>query len=88
VVPEEKDRRRKLLDDLQSEIVGEINARLLGQVVEVLVEGRDEKKGRWYGRTRTDKLVFFESDVDWRGNLAQVRVTWTGPWSLIGEVME
>jgi tRNA-2-methylthio-N6-dimethylallyladenosine synthase len=88
VGPEEKDRRRKLLDDLQSEIVGEINARLLGQVVEVLVEGRDEKKGRWYGRTRTDKLVFFESDVDWRGNLAQVCVTWTGPWSLIGEVME
>jgi tRNA-2-methylthio-N6-dimethylallyladenosine synthase len=86
VEPEEKERRRKALDDLQAEIVAEINARLLGQTVEVLVEGRDEKKGRWYGRTRTDKLVFFESDGDWRGKLAQVRVTWTGPWSLIGEV--
>jgi tRNA-2-methylthio-N6-dimethylallyladenosine synthase len=88
VPPEEKERRRKALDTLQSEIVGQINARLLEQTVEALVEGRDEKKGRWYGRTRTDKLVFFESDADWRGKLASVRVTWSGPWSLIGEVVE
>jgi tRNA-2-methylthio-N6-dimethylallyladenosine synthase len=92
VPPEEKERRRKLLDDLQARIVGEINARLLGQTVEVLVEGRDEKKacpeqgrrGRWYGRTRTDKLVFFENSADWQGKLAQVHITWAGPWSLIG----
>ena len=88
VPPEEKERRRKALDDLQSEILGEINSRLLGQAVEVLVEGRDEKKGRWYGRTRTDKLVFFDGADDWRGKLARVRVTWAGSWSLIGEVVE
>jgi tRNA-2-methylthio-N6-dimethylallyladenosine synthase len=88
VSPEEKERRRKALDTLQSGIVGEINARLLEQTVEALVEGRDEKKDRWYGRTRTDKLVFFESADDWRGKLAQVRVAWAGPWSLIGEVVE
>jgi tRNA-2-methylthio-N6-dimethylallyladenosine synthase len=80
---EEKERRRKTLDDLQAEIVGEINARLLGETVEVLVEGR--KKERWWGRTRTDKLVFFEDEQDWRGRLAQVHITWTGPWSLIGK---
>jgi tRNA-2-methylthio-N6-dimethylallyladenosine synthase len=44
---EEKERRRKALDDLQTEIVGEINARLLGETVEVLVEGR--KKGTLVG---------------------------------------
>jgi tRNA-2-methylthio-N6-dimethylallyladenosine synthase len=87
VPPEEKERRRKALDELQAEIVGQINARLLGQTVEVLVEGRNERKERWYGRTRTDKLVFFESDADWRGKLASVHVTWAGPWSLIGEVV-
>jgi len=87
VPPEEKERRRKALDELQAEIVGQINARLMGQTVEVLVEGRDERKGRWYGRTRTDKLVFFEDSADWRGKLASVRVTWAGPWSLIGEVV-
>ncbi|MBU0703392.1 MAG: tRNA (N6-isopentenyl adenosine(37)-C2)-methylthiotransferase MiaB [Chloroflexi bacterium] len=86
VEPEEKERRRKALDDLQAEIVGEINGRLLDQPVEVLVEGRNERKGRWYGRTRTDRLVFFDDERDWRGQLANVRVTWAGPWSLIGEV--
>jgi len=85
VPPEEKERRRKALDDLQARIVAEINARLLGETVEVLVEGK--KKNRWWGRTRTDKLVFFEDQHqgDWHGQMARVRITWTGPWSLIGE---
>ncbi len=86
VPPEEKERRRKALDDLQARVVGQINSRLLGQTVEALVEGRDERKGRWYGRTRTCKLVFFESEEDWRGRLANVRITWAGPWSLIGKI--
>jgi tRNA-2-methylthio-N6-dimethylallyladenosine synthase len=91
VPPEEKERRRKVLDDLQAGIVAEINARLLGQTVEVLVEGQKKarpeqsRRGRWWGRTRTDKLVFFEDERDWQGQLARVRITWTGPWSLIGE---
>jgi len=84
VPPEEKERRRKALDDLQAEIVTEINGRLLGRAVEVLVAGR--KKGRWWGRTRTDRLVFFEDERDWRGQLVQVKITWAGPWSLIGEL--
>jgi tRNA-2-methylthio-N6-dimethylallyladenosine synthase len=84
VLPEEKERRRKALDDLQAEIVGQINTRLLGQTVEVLVEG--QKRDRWWGRTRSDKLVYFADDADWRGRLAHVRLTWTGPWSLIGVV--
>jgi len=84
VPPEEKERRRKALDDLQARVVGEINALLLGQTVEVLVEG--QKKGRWWGRTRTDKLVFFDDEREWQGQLASVRITWAGPWSLVGEV--
>ena len=92
VPPEEKKRRRKALDDLQATIAAEINGRLLGQTVEVLVEGKKKarpergRRERWWGRTRTDKLVFFENEGDWRGRLALVRITWTGPWSLIGEV--
>jgi tRNA-2-methylthio-N6-dimethylallyladenosine synthase len=81
----EKERRRKAIDNLQEQIVGEINAALLGQTVEVLVEGRH--KGRWRGRTRTNKLVFFEVDEqDWTGSLAQVRITRTGPWSMQGTI--
>jgi tRNA-2-methylthio-N6-dimethylallyladenosine synthase len=87
VPPEEKERRRKAVDNLQERIVGEINARLLGQTVEVLVEER--RKGKWRGRTRTNKLVFFNvDDRDWTGQLAQVRITRTGPWSMQGEAVE
>jgi len=84
VPPEEKERRRKAIEDLQERIVGEINARLLNQAVEVLVE--DQHKGKWRGRTRTNKLVFFEDERDWRGKLANVTLPWTGPWSMQGVV--
>jgi tRNA-2-methylthio-N6-dimethylallyladenosine synthase len=84
VVPrEEKERRRRALDELHGQISSELNARFLDQTVEVLVEGK--RKGRWWGRTPTNRLVFFEDQRDRRADLAQVRVTWTGPWSLVGE---
>lgn len=84
VPPDVKERRRKAVDDLQKRIVGEINGALVGRSVEVLVEGR--RKGRWFGRTRTNKLVFFDSADNWLGRLAHVRIAWAGPWSLVGEV--
>jgi tRNA-2-methylthio-N6-dimethylallyladenosine synthase len=74
------------LDDLQSEILTEKNARYLNERVEILVEGKQERTGRWFGRTRTDRLVFFEAPGDWLGQMAQIKVTWAGPWSLVGEV--
>ena len=86
VPPEEKKRRWDALDALQGQVVGEINRRSLGETVEVLVEDL-HKKGRWRGRTRTNKLVFFADDADWRGKLANVRITWAGPWSMIGDVV-
>ncbi len=42
----------------------------------------EQVRGRWRGRTPTNKLVFVESNEDLRGQLRQVRVTWTGPWSM------
>jgi len=76
----EKRRRFHLLEDLQEEIVDEINAKLLGKQVEVLFE--EKVKGRWKGRTPTNKLVFVESDEDLRGKIETATVTWTGPWSM------
>jgi len=80
-VPDKEKRRRfHMLESLQEEIVGEINAKLLGHQVEVLFE--EKVKGRWKGRTPTNKLVFVESDENLRGKLETVTVTWTGPWSM------
>lgn len=87
VSPEEKERRRQAIDDLQERIAAEINARYLDQTVEVLVEGRH--KGKWQGRTRTNKLVFFEvGEKDWTGKLARVRIVRAGAWSMQGIVEE
>lgn len=83
---EEKERRRRALDDLQSEILTELNARYMDQVVDVLVEGWHARKGRWFGRTTTDRLVFFEAEEDRLGQVVPVHITWTGPWSLIGDL--
>nr|MBC7244791.1 tRNA (N6-isopentenyl adenosine(37)-C2)-methylthiotransferase MiaB [Chloroflexota bacterium] len=85
VPPEEKERRRALLEELQTQISSEINAALLGQCVEVLVE--EQHRGRWRGRTVTNKLVFFADAADRRGQLVTVEITHTGPWSLLGRIV-
>jgi tRNA-2-methylthio-N6-dimethylallyladenosine synthase len=80
-VPEkEKWRRFRLLEEHQESIAAEISARYLGETVEVLFE--EKVRGRWRGRTPTNKLVFLESDQDLRGQLRDVTITWTGPWSM------
>jgi tRNA-2-methylthio-N6-dimethylallyladenosine synthase len=84
-VPEtEKVRRFRALEDQQEAIVEEINSRYLGETVEVLFE--EEVKGRWKGRTPTNKLVFVESDQDLKGQLLPAQITWTGAWSMQGRL--
>ncbi|MDO9333319.1 MAG: MiaB/RimO family radical SAM methylthiotransferase [Dehalococcoidales bacterium] len=82
----EKKRRLQALEKLQEDIAAEINACLLGQAIEVLVEVKE--KGKWYGRTRTDKIVFFSSDNDWLGKLAILEIERTSPWSLQGKLRQ
>ncbi len=84
VPDEEKWRRFRLLETLQEGIAAAINARYLGETVEVLFE--EKVKGRWKGRTPTNKLVFVESEDDLRGQVLPVQITWTGPWSMQGRL--
>ncbi|MEA3335935.1 MAG: MiaB/RimO family radical SAM methylthiotransferase [Chloroflexota bacterium] len=74
--------RHRALDELQAQVQNEINGRLLGETVEVLVENLH--KGKWRGRTRQNKLVFFSAPEDWRGRLVDIYITWTGPYSMQG----
>ena len=60
VSEEEKWRRFRLLEELQEGIAAEISARYLGESVQVLFE--EKVRGRWRGRTPTNKLVFVESN--------------------------
>jgi tRNA-2-methylthio-N6-dimethylallyladenosine synthase len=86
VPADEKMRRFRALELLQEGILSEINTRYQDQVVEVLVE--EKHKGRWKGRTRKNRLVFFDHRDDQRGRLVPVRIDWTGPWSLQGTLVE
>jgi tRNA-2-methylthio-N6-dimethylallyladenosine synthase len=82
VTPETKESRRAQAEALQNEIAAEINAAFLGNTVEVLVE--DQKKGKWCGRTRGDKLVFFAGRAGMMGQLASVMVEKTSAFALQG----
>lgn len=82
----EKENRWKMLEDLQTKILGETNQRWSGQDVEVLVEG--PFKGKWRGRTAHGRVVFFEDPrVELRGQLVNVHIDWAGPFSLIGKTV-
>jgi len=84
-VPRETKRARlAAVEALQKRVAGEINAALIGSVEEVLVEER--AKGRWSGRTRTDKLAHFDGNCR-PGDLVRVRIEKATAWSLQGSVV-
>jgi tRNA-2-methylthio-N6-dimethylallyladenosine synthase len=80
----EKDRRFHRIDEMQAGVCAEINQQWLGATVQVLVE--EQHKGKWRGRTPQNKLVFFEDTADRKGQLVDVEITWTGPWSMQGRL--
>jgi tRNA-2-methylthio-N6-dimethylallyladenosine synthase len=84
ILAEVKKERLNKIEELQTAIASEINSQLQGQEIEVLVEGR--KGGKWFGRTRSNKLVFFEDAGGWLGQLARIQIEKTSPWSLGGQV--
>jgi tRNA-2-methylthio-N6-dimethylallyladenosine synthase len=86
-IPEEEKRRRyELIDDLHREISQEKMRHWLGQTVEVLVE--EKQKGRWRGRIPQNKLVFFNDPRDLKGEVVQVHISHTGPWSMSGRAAD
>ncbi len=84
IAREVKRERRSKVEQLQAAIAGGINSQFRGVTVEVLVEGK--KKGKWFGRSRSDKLVFFEDYSDRLGQLVKVRIDKTSPWALQGNI--
>jgi len=83
IPPAEKKERLNKIEQLQEGIATEINAQLSGKTVEILVEGKVKEK--WQGRTRTGKIVFFNDASNCLGQLMNIRVEKTSPWSLQGK---
>ena len=84
IPPAVKKERLNTIEQLQGKIAAEINEHLLGETVDILVESR--VKGKWQGRTRTGKLVFFSDSREYTGQLVKIRIEKTSPWSLQGTV--
>ena len=80
-----KSERLHRVEELQERVAGAINACYEGRIEKVLFQGM--RRGRWYGRTRTDKLVFVTSEQPLVGQLVDVSITKTSPWALQGDLV-
>jgi tRNA-2-methylthio-N6-dimethylallyladenosine synthase len=87
---EEKARRLTVLQEKQREIQKRRNQRHLGQVVEVMVEGKNEARGQWIGRTSQNKTMNFktpEGIFPNTGSYVSIKATVCLPNSLAGEMV-
>src|SRR5438309_130777 len=87
---EEKARRLTVLQERQREIQKRSNQRHLGQVVEVMVEGKNEVRGQWIGRTSQNKTMNFktpEGIFPNTGSYVSIMATVCLPNSLAGEMV-
>ncbi|MBP3672517.1 MAG: 30S ribosomal protein S12 methylthiotransferase RimO [Oscillospiraceae bacterium] len=87
-------KRAELLEMIQSQIMDDYNASLMGKTLEVLVEGYDEETEQFYGRTYADS-----PDIDGRvwiaseeslteGDFVQVCIDGTVEGDLAGYIVE
>jgi tRNA-2-methylthio-N6-dimethylallyladenosine synthase len=85
----EKARRLAVVNDKQKQIGAARNRRHIGQVLEVMVEGKNAARGQWVGRTSQIKVMNFTAPDGIgvkTGSYVPVRVTACFPNSLVGEL--
>jgi tRNA-2-methylthio-N6-dimethylallyladenosine synthase len=87
---EEKSRRLSALLEKQRAIQKLRNQKHLDEIIEVMVEGKNEARNQWLGRTSQNKTLNFaapESQSLEPGSYVPVRVTTALPNSLVGEMV-
>ncbi|MCP5099319.1 MAG: MiaB/RimO family radical SAM methylthiotransferase, partial [Chloroflexi bacterium] len=82
----EKRRRFHLIEGLHKRISEKKNQQWLDKTVDVLVEALH--KGRWRGRSPQGKLVFFDDPRELKGEVVQVKINHSGPWSMSGDAVD
>ena len=89
-VPEdEKTARIVALQALQREIQSGLNAGLVGQTVDVLVDAASRRREvELSGRTSTNVVVNLPGPAEWIGRTLPVRIERAGPHSVWGQVNE
>jgi len=87
---EEKSRRLAVLMERQRDIQKRRNSRHLGQIIEVMVEGKNEARGQWIGRTSQNKTLNFtvlDGTAPGIGSYVATLVTGSFPNSLLGQMV-
>ena len=91
-IPEsEKARRLEVLMSRQKEIQLTRYKEFVGEILEVMVEGYNEPRRQWIGRTSQNKTLNFTAPAEkalHNGSYVQVLVTRSFPNSLAGELMQ
>ncbi len=86
---EEKSRRLTTLQERQRELQRVSYQKHIGQVLQVMIESKNEARKQWSGRTSQNKILNFtapESAMLEVGTYVPVRVTASFPNSLLGEL--
>ncbi len=87
---QEKSRRLIVLQERQREIQRRRYQRHVGHILEVMVEGKNEARGQWIGRTSQNKTLNFtvpSAVVPAAGSYIPVVTTGSFPNSLLGEMV-
>ena len=86
-IPEDvKIRRLNEMIELQNQLSAESNAKDVGKIFEVLVEGVSKRsKEQFFGRTQQNKVVVFDRGNHKVGDFVKVRVTSSSSATLLGE---
>jgi tRNA-2-methylthio-N6-dimethylallyladenosine synthase len=87
---EEKARRLAVLNEKQRVIQKRCNEKYLGTTLEVMVEGKNEARGQWIGRTSQNKVFNFTAPEDLKpsaGGYVTVVTTGSFPNSLLGQIV-
>jgi tRNA-2-methylthio-N6-dimethylallyladenosine synthase len=86
----EKARRLALVNEKQRQVSAYRNRRHLGQILEVMVEGKNAARGQWVGRTSQIKVLNFTAPEGIEPKIASyvnVLVTTSFPNSLVGTMV-
>jgi tRNA-2-methylthio-N6-dimethylallyladenosine synthase len=82
-----KEDRLARLFDVYDKVANQLVSRYEGQILDVLVESFDEKRGNLAGRSSQNKSVYFIGSTDLVGQMVKVRITKANPAVFRGELV-
>ena len=85
---EEKEERLYELNELVNTYFKESNEKYLHKNIKVLVEGKSEKEGMYFGYSEQNKLINFYADESDIGKIIDVKIESAKTWSLDGKKVE